>query len=387
MSILGTFSATQFIDQHWQKEPLLIRQALTLPTPIIDPDELAGLACEDDVESRLVQCDAQQAHWQCEDGPFDETRFATLASSHWTLLVQGVDQHEPVIHALLDHFAFLPRWRVDDIMISYAVDGGGVGAHYDHYDVFLLQLQGKRQWQIGQRCDDTTPLRDDTPLKLLCEFHPREEYVLEAGDMLYLPPRLAHCGTALGDGCVTASIGYRSPSPRAVAERALEMIAATLSTNPGYRDTAPAIDADPFRINPAAMSVARAMGDAISPAQLAEATARAFGTQVTESRHADLIHCDEPLDAATLDAHIRTLIQEDEPLVLEHHRASRFAYANGDGDCVLFVDGEAHCATLAMARGICHGHVAADHLRTAIAPGADHELLLRLINQGSLIPS
>ena len=407
MSILGTLSTTRFIEQHWQKEPALIRQALALPAALIDVDELAGLACEDDVEARLVQSDARQLHWQCEDGPFDEARFAALPDSHWTLLVQGVDTHEPLIKALLDHFAFLPRWRIDDIMLSYAVDGGGVGAHFDYYDVFLLQLQGKRRWQLGQRCDGATPLRDDAPLKLLKEFHPRDEYVLEAGDMLYLPPGVAHCGTALGDDCVTASIGYRSPSPRALAERTLETLAANLSVNPGYRDTAAAIDTDPFRINPAAMSLVHAMGETIveaiggkrGSARPSTAICRAFGAQVTESRHPDLVQADEPIDQSTLDAHIDDLIRHAAPLTLEHHRASRFAYADDYGDgpgdgqhsdrhdsgCLLFVDGETHCTSVAMARGICHGSVSVGDLRTATKHDTDRQLLLRLINQGSLI--
>jgi len=392
MSILGSISATQFIEQHWQKEPLLVRQALALPAPLIDTDELAGLACEDGVESRLIQCDAQQRHWRCEEGPFDEARFGRLPDSHWTLLVQGVDQHEPLINSLLDHFRFLPRWRLDDVMLSYAVDGGGVGPHFDRYDVFLLQLQGTRRWRLGQRCDDNTPLREDAPLKLLSEFHAHHEYVLEAGDMLYLPPGLAHWGTAVGDGCVTASIGYRSPSPRALAERTLEALAATLSDNPGYRDTARSIDADPFRINRAALDLARAMCNEITPAQITQALRHGFGMQVTEPRQADLIGCDEALEPAMLDAHISALAGDDARLALEHHPASRFAYLEpGDDqmgdqkagqapDCWLFVDGEPHRTSLVMARGICHGGVPAN----ALTGSAGRELLLHLLNQGSL---
>jgi 50S ribosomal protein L16 3-hydroxylase len=332
MSILGKTTTHRFIARHWQKEPLLVRQACPLPTPLIDANELAGLACEDEVESRLVLCDAQLQHWHCEDGPFDDERFAELPPSHWTLLVQGVDQHEPLIKDLLDHFTFLPRWRVDDIMLSYAVDGGGVGAHFDLYDVFLLQLQGTRRWRLGQRCDEHTPLRTDVPLKLLSEFHAREEYQLEAGDMLYLPPGLAHWGTALGDDCVTASIGYRSPSPRALAERTLEVLAASMSDNPGYRDSPQAIDADPFRINRAAMTLARKMCDELTAHRISQALERAFGAQVTEPRQTDLIDNAATLATTLLDARISAAIKNDEPLRLEHHRASRFAYADSDDD-------------------------------------------------------
>ncbi|MFT5445460.1 MAG: 50S ribosomal protein L16 3-hydroxylase [Gammaproteobacteria bacterium] len=392
MSILGTITTAQFIERHWQKEALLIRGAFRLPSALIDGDELAGLACEDDVESRLVQCDSEQQYWLCEDGPFDEDRFAELPSSHWTLLVQGVDRHEPLINALLSEFDFLPRWRTDDIMLSYAVDGGGVGAHFDDYDVFLLQLQGTRRWQLGQRCDEHSALHDDAPLKLLREFHPREDYLLEAGDMLYLPPGLAHCGTAVGDDCITASIGYRSPSLRALAEGSVATLMADLSERPGYRDTPQAIDADPFRINAAACGLvsdlARTINEAITTAKLEPVVHRTFGEQITEPRQVELIHCDEPLSAAQLDKHINQLSQACGSLQLEHHPSSRFAYADNeraqDASYQLFVDGECHDTTLAMARGICHGEVALDCLTKATAQRANRALLLRLINQGSV---
>ena len=392
MSILRTITTAQFIERHWQKEPLLVRQALALPSPLIDGDELAGLACEEELESRLVQCDAEQQHWLCEDGPFDEARFAELPDSHWTLLVQGVDRYEPLINALLDEFDFLPRWRIDDIMLSYAVNGGGVGAHFDDYDVFLLQLQGTRRWQLGQRCDEHTALRDDAPLKLLREFHPREDYRLEAGDMLYLPPGLAHCGTSVGDDCITASVGYRSPSLRALAQGSVAALMADLSDRPGYRDTPQAIDADSFRINTAACGLvsdlARTINEAITTAKLEQVVHDTFGEQITEPRQVELIHCDEALSVSQLDGHINKLMEECRSLQLEHHPSSRFAYADnerdGDAGCRLFVDGECHDTTRALARGICHGEVALACLTKATAQSANRALLLRLINQGSV---
>ncbi len=392
MSILGNITTTQFIERHWQKEPLLVRRAITLPSPLINGNELAGLACEDDVESRLVQCDVDQHEWQCEDGPFAEDRFAKLPASHWTLLVQGVDRHEPLINALFDEFDFLPRWRSDDIMLSYAVDGGGVGAHFDDYDVFLLHLQGTRRWQLGQRCDEHSTLRDDAPLKLLREFHPREDHHLKAGDMLYLPPGVAHCGTAVGNDCITASIGYRSPSLRALAEGSVAALVSDLSDRPGYRDTPQAIDADPFRINSAAREVvsdlARTISHALVSEKLDQVIHNTFGEQITEPRQVELIHCDEPLSATQFDEQVVQLMQSGESLQLEHHPTSRFAYADDEHDndsaCQLFVVGERHATTREMALGVCHGEVTLDCLTTTTAGAANRELLLRLINQGSV---
>ncbi|MBK8289148.1 MAG: hypothetical protein IPK95_11375 [Cellvibrionales bacterium] len=163
---------------------------------------------------QLTASDAQQTDWQCEQGPFKAKRFKTLPPSHWTLLVQSVDQWIPEIQALLAQFDFLPRWRLDDIMISYATDGGGVGPHFDYYDVFLLQASGKRRWQVGQRCDENSALRDNDKIKLLKDFHTEADYTLATGDMLYLPAGVAHWGTAVGDDCITISIGF----PRRIAQ-------------------------------------------------------------------------------------------------------------------------------------------------------------------------
>ena len=206
-SILGEVSAAEFLAEYWQKKPLLIRGAIANFQPPIDGDELAGLALEPEVESRLVV----GRDWQLEHGPFKPERFATLPSSHWTLLVQAVDLWVPEVAELLTRFDFLPPWRLDDIMVSYAQDGGSVGPHFDYYDVFLLQGEGTRRWQIGQRCDEQTPLTENAGLKILADFEPTDEWLLQPGDMLYLPPQFAHHGVAVGN-CTTFSVGFRSPA-------------------------------------------------------------------------------------------------------------------------------------------------------------------------------
>lgn len=208
--ILGGLDANLFLGEYWQKKPLLIRAALG-DLPQLSADELAGLALDEDVESRLVCHDPNTQLWQIEHGPFNPQRLQNLPASHWTLLVQAVDQWLPELHALLDEFDFLPRWRVDDIMVSCAADQGSVGPHFDNYDVFLLQTSGQRRWLLGQHCDVNTPLVTDAPLPLLADFEHQQDYLLAPGDMLYLPPGLAHWGIAEGD-CVTCSIGFRAPT-------------------------------------------------------------------------------------------------------------------------------------------------------------------------------
>ena len=207
--MLGDLSADAFLRRYWQQEPLLIRKALANYQSPISADELAGLALESEVESRLVGCEGRD--WTLKHGPFTEEDFLSLPEKDWTLLVQGVDLWVPEVQALLSQFAFLPPWRLDDVMVSFACPGGSVGPHFDQYDVFLLQVEGQRRWQIGGRCSSETPMRDDSPLRILKEFEADEEWLLEPGDMLYLPPGVAHWGVAETE-CLTYSIGFRSPS-------------------------------------------------------------------------------------------------------------------------------------------------------------------------------
>lgn len=211
-TILGGLSARQFIEEYWQKKPLLVRNAFPDFGDMLSPNELAGLACEEDVQSRLVL--HSRGKWRLEQGPFEEERFARLPKKDWALLVQGVNHHLSEADALLHEFDFIPRARLDDLMVSFAPDGGGVGPHFDSYDVFLLQGVGQRRWRISSQEDMT--LVPDAPLRILQNFRTDEEWVLNPGDMLYLPPKLAHWGIAVGD-CMTYSIGFRAPSAQELA--------------------------------------------------------------------------------------------------------------------------------------------------------------------------
>lgn len=210
MQLLGGLTTEKFLRDYWQKKPLLVRQAIPDFSAPLSPNELAGLACEAEVESRLILEKYGTASWQLEHGPFDETRFARLPATHWTLLVQKANQLLPELAELLEQFNFIPSWRIDDVMVSYAPAHGSVGPHVDQYDVFLLQGLGTRRWQITTRDTSQNPLRDNTELQILREFMPEQEWELTPGDMLYLPPNVAHYGVALND-CMTFSIGFRAP--------------------------------------------------------------------------------------------------------------------------------------------------------------------------------
>ena len=230
----GEAGADEFLQEYWQQKPLLIRQALPGYISAISPDELAGLALEEEVESRLVVGGGN--NWSLRHGPFTEQDFLDLPQQDWTLLVQAVDLWVPQVQQLLELFAFLPPWRLDDVMVSFACPGGSVGPHFDQYDVFLLQVAGTRRWQIGDQCDGSTPLKADCQIRMLESFSSREEWLLEPGDMLYLPPGIAHWGVAESE-CLTYSIGFRSPNiADLLADLAVELMAQGYDAH--YRDPA-----------------------------------------------------------------------------------------------------------------------------------------------------
>ncbi len=211
LPLLGGITPQQFFDQYWQKKPLLIRNALADYHSPIAAEELAGLACEEEVESRLVIEQGGSTPWELLCGPFNESTFSKLPSTHWSLLVQEANRHIPELSSLLEQFSFIPSWWFDDIMISYSPDQGTVGPHYDLYDVFLLQVEGQKRWRIDTNQVAKDNYLEDVPLRIMKTFEAEHDWVLEPGDMLYLPPGVAHYGVAQGDS-LTFSIGYRALS-------------------------------------------------------------------------------------------------------------------------------------------------------------------------------
>ena len=287
LTLLGGLSAAQFMRRYWQKKPLLVRGAMPGIMPPLDRAALFALAAEEGVESRLIR--QQTKGWTLRHGPFARRSLPPTTQAGWTLLVQGVDLHHDAAHALLRDFRFIPDARLDDLMISYASDGGGVGPHFDSYDVFLLQVAGRRRWSIGRQKD--LSLQPGVPLKILQHFEPEHSWVLEPGDMLYLPPRYAHDGVAEGGDCMTYSIGLRSPEKSHLAADLLARMAeahaeaaedAPVERRSHYRDARQdAVDA------PAAMPAAlRAYAREAVEAALRDADIvdRALGESMTEPK-------------------------------------------------------------------------------------------------------
>jgi 50S ribosomal protein L16 3-hydroxylase len=240
--MLGDITPRDFLRDYWHKKPLLIRKAFPGFTGLLTPDELIKLSLGEDAQSRLVAFD--KGKWSLKEGPFEQRHFKKLPKS-WTLLVQGINLHLAAGDKLLRKFDFVPHARLDDLMVSYAPDGGGVGPHYDSYDVFLLQGMGKRRWQISSSADRT--LLPDAPLRILSRFVPEEEWLLESGDMLYLPPKYAHNGIAVGDS-MTYSIGFRAPSNLELATQFLIHLQDHIEMEGMYEDPELALQDHPAEI-------------------------------------------------------------------------------------------------------------------------------------------
>jgi 50S ribosomal protein L16 3-hydroxylase len=284
LTLLGGLTPALFMRSYWQKKPLLIRQAINDFVAPIGRSDLVSLAASDEVESRLVERSTAlgETGWKLRYGPFQRRSLPPFKRPGWTLLVQGVDLLDERVHALRSQFDFIPSARLDDVMVSYATDQGGVGPHFDSYDVFLLQAHGQRRWQIGRQKNLT--LLPDMPLKILADFEPELELVLDPGDMLYLPPRYAHNGLAVGE-CMTYSVGFRSPRRCDLATELLHRIAeahAPAGTDMLYRDPRQGATTRPGEIPEgvfkfASDAVLHALHDPL-------AVARALGEYLTEPK-------------------------------------------------------------------------------------------------------
>ncbi len=253
-TLLGGLSPSRFLRDVWHKRPLLIRNAVPNFAGLLTPHEMQQLACRDDVESRLVQ--GSGTEWQLDHGPFSKSDFKRLPTAEWTLLVQSLNHVLPEADALLARFDFIPHARLDDLMVSYAVPGGSVGPHFDSYDVFLLQGQGHRRWQISTQTD--LALIDDAPLKILRHFEAEDEWVLGPGDMLYLPPHVAHYGVA-EDACMTYSIGFRAPTAEEMAQGFLMHLQDSIKLEGRYADPDLRLQAHPGEIGRAMLDQIEAM--------------------------------------------------------------------------------------------------------------------------------
>ncbi|MBO9498471.1 MAG: cupin domain-containing protein [Novosphingobium sp.] len=370
----GRFDADSFLRDYWQKRPLLIRNPWAGWRNPLEPDELAGLACEDGVEARLVVHGADG--WSLEHGPIPEDRFGELGTDPWTLLVQAVDQHVPEVAALIEPFRFVPDWRIDDVMVSYASDGGGVGPHFDRYDVFLVQGLGRRRWRVGGPCDEASELLPHGQLRLLARLDPIDEWVLEPGDILYLPPGIAHDGIAVGDDCMTYSVGFRAPSRRELLAGWAEGEPDLPGEDERYEDPDLVRQANPGEIAASALDrLYRLAGGAGERAEFA----RWFGEYASTPKYPEIDwRPEEPLEPGEL----RALAADGVPLA--RNPASRFCFLREGSSIVLFADGvgtECRDACAAFAERLC---AETSLVLDPAAPEAVLDLVADLVNQGCL---
>ena len=377
LQLLGGLTAREFLRDYWQKKPLLVRQAIPDFESSISPDELAGLALEEEVESRLV-IEHGERPWELQRGPFNEDTFQDLPERDWTLLVQAVDQFVPEVAELLEDFKFLPKWRIDDLMISFAAPGGGVGPHFDNYDVFLLQAHGHRRWQIGQMCDADSPLLPHADLKILAEFKPTDEWVLEPGDMLYLPPCLAHNGIA-EDDCMTYSVGFRAPSAAEVLTHFTDFLGQFLPDEERYSDADIQPSEDPNQIQRDALERLKALlNEHMSDERLLMTW---FGQFMTEPKYPELVAGIEIEEEDFLSA------LEDGAIVIRNPSA-RMAWSEVGEDLVLFASGQSRLVSARLRellKLICSAdalHV--ENLGAWLADDEGRTLLWELVKQGSL---
>ncbi|OHV10045.1 cupin domain-containing protein [Kushneria phosphatilytica] len=373
---LGGMDVTTFLHEYWQKKPLLIRGAFPDFESPLEPNDLAGLACEEEVESRLVEVRGDRTPWQLHQGPFDEATFNRLGRQDWSLLVQAVDHWVPEVAELLEHFTFLPRWRLDDVMVSFAPPGGSVGPHVDNYDVFLLQGSGQRRWQLGGLVDEQAPIVEGIDLRILAHFEVEadQDWVLEPGDMLYIPPRIAHHGVSESEDCLTYSIGFRAPSMDEMVTSWADYLGEQLSETERYSDADLQPVSHPGEIDQAALErVRHAMLSALDdPTTMAQW----FGRVMTQVRYPDQLIPPEQAPSVT---DVRTHLAAGGEL--QRTLGSRFAW-HGSGDSVtLFADGDGIACSITLARWLADTRpINVDILACTDAP----EILVQLLANGSL---
>ncbi|GBL56390.1 cupin [Pseudomonas citronellolis] len=380
LQLLGGISANEFLRDYWQKKPLLVRQAIPGFESPLEADELAGLSLEDSVESRIV-LEHGNTPWEMRRGPFSEDTYKELPERDWTLLVQAVDQFVPEVAGLLEHFKFLPSWRIDDVMISYAAPGGGVGPHFDNYDVFLLQGHGRRRWKVGQLCDADSPMLQHADLRILADFQQSDEWVLEPGDMLYLPPRLAHYGIA-EDECMTYSVGFRAPSAAEVLTHFTDFLAQFLSDEERYSDAGMAAvqnGEDQHKIQRDALDrLKNLLQEHMSDERLLLTW---FGQFMTEPRYPELV-AGEEID----DTDLRQALEDG--AVLVRNPSARLAWSEVDVGLLLFSSGQSVVLPKAMEpllKLVCSADALhSDNLGQWLGDEDGRKLLAELVKQGSL---
>lgn len=379
------FDALDFLQNYWQQQPVVLRELIPNFEDPITPEELAGLACEEAVESRLVT-ESEANRWQLEHGPLPENRFQTLPPGRWTVLVQAVDQWSEAVARLKPLFDFIPSWRIDDIMVSFAAEAGGVGPHFDYYDVFLLQGKGQRRWQVGKRCTADSALVSGSELGILSSFEAKMEVILNPGDALYIPPQFAHWGSSLGDS-LCYSIGFRAPSLAEMLEGFSDSLIAQSNPSQRFVDPAPSLPIRSGEIIPSQLteSYQSLIHSISSPSEFN----RWFGCYVTQPRYPELIAAPESgYDSSKLRQQLAN------QATLQRNPSSRFAFiecahAGKPAAVLLFVDGMAHALPSPLLEAVAKLCALSTINHTEFEDLAEQEemleLLLLLVNQGSLL--
>jgi len=370
-----------FLRDYWQKKPLLIKNAFPDFKDPISPEELAGLACEEEVESRLVF--NENDTWRLQNGPFLEKDFTSLPNEHWSLLVQAVDQWLPQVKKLLKSVNFIPDWRLDDVMVSYATEKAGIGPHFDYYDVIIVQGQGQRHWQLGQHCDHLSRLRTDTELQILQDFMVSDTFTLECGDALYIPPGIAHQGTSLNDS-LSYSIGFRAPSYSEIISHYAASLCAETTEDQRYSDPDLSLQTNPAEIS--LESVDRMKSLLMNALQNEQEIEQWFGRYMTQRKYPELSYFPEIELTTENFADILALMPS-----LEKHPAARLAFFRKDELLYLFADGEAFIINpfnkdlTALVAALCDRNIALINSMTYGSSLDCINLLCKLYNQGTLI--
>lgn len=370
---LGEISPEQFIKEYWQKKPLVIQQGFKNFTSPLSAEELAGLACEEDVHSRIVIEKGGDTPWQLIDGPMDEDVFASLPETHWTLLVNDVEKHLPQLSFIVDAFRFIPEWRMDDLMVSFAPEGGTVGPHLDQYDVFILQAQGHRRWQINTQAVTDDNQVANTNLRIQKDFTAEQEWLLEAGDIIYIPPGVTHYGVATDD-CLSFSIGFRAPTHAEMLTSFIDYISQDLKDDKIYKDRDLKIQADSNQISEAALvNMREIFKDYLKPNH--PALAQWFGSFVSDTKTDLVFENDEPVNDFEF-------LKQQYPNIYRNP-ASRFAFYQQDSNAMLFIDGSDFTVSVEFAKWLCSERVV--KLTQSKLTVAEQQLLLQLFNTGQLI--
>jgi len=378
LTLLGNRCPKTFLAEYWQKQPLLIRGALPGFVSPVSPEELAGFCCEPEIESRLVLEQAGPTPWTVEYGPVAESRFAELPDTHWTLLVQECHRYVPGLAELREQFNFIPNWRIDDVMASYAPAQGSVGPHTDQYDVFLIQAHGTRHWQISTDPVPRDNFLPDTDLCIMREFTATEEWILHPGDMLYLPPGVAHYGVALED-CITFSVGFRAPGHAELLGSFSDYMATRLGHTHRFTDPTLRLQQHPGEISGDALTQVRRI---LQKILTDDATIdQWFGKFITEAKHD---HEQEEIEILSEQQFLQALAENGR---LYRTEETRFAFIanNNTNTNALFIDGQHYplSAELAFAAPLlCDQHQwSHEQLQGKLTHPGFAKLLTTLYNQ------